>query len=138
MADLLINGLDAYATFGVRMGDGFLEAIGAPVPVKDYIENQSRTENGKRVITTNVKLASREVSLEFTIQGSSPQDYQAKKKAFLAEMYSGALTVKVPDDSADVYHLIYRGNSPTYAMSRNRCFARMVLKLEEPNPANRT
>ena len=29
MPDLLINNKDAYATWGVRMGDGFLDALGA-------------------------------------------------------------------------------------------------------------
>lgn len=28
--DLKINGLDAYRQWGIRMGDGFLDTIGAP------------------------------------------------------------------------------------------------------------
>ena len=37
MADLLINNKDAFATWGVRMGDGFIEAIYAPLPMKEVI-----------------------------------------------------------------------------------------------------
>ena len=47
--ELYINGNDAWTTWGVNMGDGFLDAIDAPLPMKDYIENSSRTEHGKRV-----------------------------------------------------------------------------------------
>ena len=42
MVDLLINNKDAFATWGVRMGDGFIEAIYSPLPMKEIIENKSR------------------------------------------------------------------------------------------------
>ncbi len=138
MSDLLINGQDAYVKYGVRMGDGFLDAIGAPAPMKEYIENESRLEHGKRVITVDAKVSSRDVNLEFTIQGATPGDYRAKKTAFLAVLYAGGVTVSIPADSPDIYHLVYKGNSPTYAMSRNRCFGKMIVKFEEPNPMRRT
>ena len=48
MADLLINGRDAYKTWGVRMGDKFLDVLGASLPMKEFIENKSRLEHGKR------------------------------------------------------------------------------------------
>lgn len=38
MIDLLINSKDAYVTWGVRMGDGFLDALGASAPMKEFIE----------------------------------------------------------------------------------------------------
>ena len=56
MTDLLINNKNAYITWGVRMGDGFLDTIGAPAPMKEFIENKSRLEHGKRVIVSNSKL----------------------------------------------------------------------------------
>lgn len=45
--DLIINGKDAFITWGVRMGDGFLDAIDGFNEMKDYIENESRIEHGK-------------------------------------------------------------------------------------------
>lgn len=66
-AKLLINNKDAYVTWGVRMDDGFLTALCAPCTMKEYIENESRLEHGKRVVTDNAKVASREVTLAFTI-----------------------------------------------------------------------
>ena len=120
MNELLINNKDAYALWGVRMGEGFLDVIGAAVPMKDFIENKSRLEHGKRVIISNPKVDEREITLSFTIEGNSQSDYQAKKKAF------------------EVYHLIYTGKSVTYAQSLDRTFGKISSKFSEPNPANRT
>ena len=82
--DLLINSKDAYTTWGVRMGRGFLDAIGASSPMKDFIENKSRLEHGKQVIIANPKLDEREITLSFTIEGSSQTDYQTKKKSLIS------------------------------------------------------
>ena len=82
MDELLINGENAYTTWGVRMGEGFLDVIGASAPMKDFIENKSRLEHGKRVIINNPKVDEREITLSFTIEGNSQSDYQSKKKAF--------------------------------------------------------
>jgi len=137
MADLLINGRNAFTVYGVRMGDGFLDALGTPAPMKEYITDESRLENGRTVITEDAKVDYRELNLEFTIMGLSPADYRAKKNAFFAELYKGAVDICVPPESRDIYHLVYRGNSPTYAQSRDRCFAKVIIKFEEPDPTNR-
>ena len=82
MNELLINGENAYTTWGVRMGEGFLDVIGASAPMKDFIENKSRLEHGKRVIINNPKVDEREITLSFTIEGNSQSDYQAKEESF--------------------------------------------------------
>lgn len=87
--DLLINNKDAYTTWGVNMGDGFIEAIYAPLPMKDVIENKSRLQDGKRVIIENRKVDERDLTLTFTLKGVSPSDYIAKYKAFLDEKNKG-------------------------------------------------
>lgn len=136
--ELLINNKDAYTTWGVRMGDNFLDVIGASAPMKDFIENKSRLEHGKRVIVNNPKLDEREITLSFTIEGSSLSDYQEKKKAFFEELYKGAVDIQVPANSIDVYHLIYLGKSITYAQSLDRTFGKISSKFSEPNPSLRT
>lgn len=137
MAELLINSKDAFTEWGVRMGDDFLNNIGAPAPLKDFIENKSRLEHGKRVIIDDPKLDERDVTLTFTIQGSSQTDYQSKKKAFQNELYKGAINIQVAD-SGDIYHLIYTGKSISYAQSVDRTFGKITAKFNEPNPANRS
>lgn len=135
--DLIINGKDAYDTWGVRMGDGFLDAIGASVPMKEFVENKSRSEHGKRVIVNNPKLDEREITLTFTLSGKSQSDYEQKKSLFYKELYKGDMTIQVPKNSVDVYHLIYTGKSVSYAQSTNRTFGKVSAKFCEPNPAER-
>jgi hypothetical protein len=135
--ELLINGKDAWTTWGVCMGEGFLDSIDAPLPMKGYIENESRLEHGKRVITDNAKLDSRELTLAFTITGSSENDYKEKKKAFQTELGQGEMTVKVPALGNEVYKLVYLGKNISYGLSLGRCFGKFSAKFEEPNPTNR-
>lgn len=137
MNDLLINNKDAYATWGVRMGDGFLDTIGAPAPMKEFIENKSRLEHGKQMIVSNPKLNEREITLSFTIEGSSQSDYLIKKKTFFEELYKGTVNIQVPANSTEIYHLIYLGKSITYAQSLDRNFGKISSKFCEPNPINR-
>ena len=129
MNELLINGENAYTTWGVRMGEGFLDVIGASAPMKDFIENKSRLEHGKRVIINNPKVDEREITLSFTIEGNSQSDYQAKKKAFFDELYNGVVDIQVPANSNEIYHLIYLGKSVAYAQSLNRTFGKISAKF---------
>ncbi|WP_330940868.1 hypothetical protein [Bacteroides sp. MSB163] len=138
MTDLLINEKDAFATWGVRMGEGFLDVIGASAPMKDFIENKSRLEHGKRVIINDPKVDEREITLSFTIEGSSQSDYQSKKKAFFDELYKGKVDIQVPANGSEIYRLIYTGKSVTYAQSLDRTFGKISSKFSEPNPVNRT
>lgn len=136
--NLFINGKDAWSTWGVRMGDSFLDAIDGFNEMKDYIENESRLEHGKRVITDNAKVDSREITLQFTIEGSSESDYRSKKKAFQTELEKGAVNIKVPVLGNEVYKLIYLGKSVSYGLSLDRCFGKVSSKFEEPNPMDRS
>ena len=136
--DLFINGMDAWVMWGVSMGDGFLDAIDGFNEMKDYIEDESRLEHGKRVITDNAKVASREITLQFTIEGSSKSDYRAKKKAFQTELEKGMVTIKIPLLGSEVYKLVYLGKSVSYGLSLDRCFGKVSSRFEEPNPMDRT
>lgn len=136
--DLIINGKDAWTTWGVCMGDGFLDAIDGFNEMKDYIEDESRLEHGKRIITDNAKVASREITLQFTIEGSSESDYRTKKKAFQAELERGTVNIKIPDLGTDVYRLVYLGKNVSYGLSLDRCFGKVSSKFCEPNPMDRS
>lgn len=134
--DLIINGKNAFTTWGIRMGDGFLDALGASAPLKEFIENKSRLEHGKSVIYANPRLDERELTLQFTIEGSDTADYQAKKKGFYEELYKGNIGIKAQANGDEVYHLTYTGKSITYAQSLDRTFGKISAKFSEPNPAN--
>ena len=135
--DLFINGKDAWNTWGVRMGDGFLDAIDSFNEMKDYIEDESRLEHGKRLITENVRVSSREIALQFTIEGSSENDYRIKKKSFQEELEKGNVNIKVPILGNEIYRLVFLGKSISYGLSPDRCFGKVSSKFCEPNPTNR-
>ncbi len=135
--DLLINGKNAFDEWGVNMGDSFLNTLLTPPPVKEYCENKSRLEDGKRVLLGNKKDDEREISLTFTIQGENQSDYISKYKAFMEEMSSGLVSINVPVLGSDIYHVYYK-NAVSYAMSLDRTFSKITMKVCEPNPTNRT
>lgn len=136
--DLIINEKDAWTTWGVCMGDGFLDAIDGFNEMKDYIEDESRLEHGKRIITDNAKVASREITLQFTIEGSSESDYRTKKKAFQAELERGTVNIKIPALGTELYRLVYLGKNVSYGLSLDRCFGKVSSKFCEPNPMDRS
>jgi hypothetical protein len=135
MADLIVNNKDAFTEWGVRMGDGFLDAIDAPLPLKEFIENKSRLEHGKWIMAANPKLDERDLTLTFTIHGSSLVDYRAKKIAFQNELHKGVMNIQIPTISDEVYHLIYTGKSVSYGMNMARTFGKITAKFNEPNPS---
>ncbi len=137
MADLFINGEDALAVYGVRMGDKFLSSLGAPAPLKTPIENDSRALHGKQILASSARVGSRQITLEFTIQGVSPSDFKARKDAFFELLYNGELYIEVPSLGSEVYRLWFLGTSPIYSLSRNRCFCKVSVKFEEPDPTFR-
>ena len=137
MAELIINGKDALTTWGVRMGNGFIDALDTPLTMKEYIENESRAEHGKRVLVVEPRISSRSVTLPFTIEGNSQSDYQTKKKSFESELYKGSITIQIPDNSNDVFKLVYKGQCASYGQNKSRSFGKFNAKFEEPNPTDR-
>ncbi len=133
MADLLINGKNALSEWGVRMGDGFLDALWELAPLKDYITNDSTLEDGVQYENRIPKVNERNVSLTFTIEGSSKSDFLNKKKAFQAELYGGDVAICVPSDSDNVYHLKYK-SGVSYAQNLTRTFCKVAAKFTEPKP----
>lgn len=135
--DLFINEVDAWTEWGVNMGEGFIGSIDSFAPMKDYIENDSRLEHGKRVLLASPRVASRDLTLHFTIMGANEADFRAKRKAFEAELQKGKVDVRIPAIGIETYHLIYTGKSVSYGLNLSRTFCSLSAKFEEPNPMNR-
>lgn len=136
--ELFINGKDAWIEWGVNMGKDFINAIDSFAPMKDYIENESRLEHGKRVLVVEPKVASREMTLHFTIKGGDEADFRAKRKSFEMELQQGKVAINVPALGDDIFHLIYLGKSVSYGLNTSRTFCTISSKFEEPNPMKRT
>ncbi len=133
---LYINNRDAYVVYGVVMSDNFLENISIAAPLKDFIENNSRLEHGKRMIISDPKLASRNVTLTFTINGKTPEEYLDHYRAFVAELHKGNVALRVPA-LGETYKLVYL-NSASYALDGSRTVSKLACKFVEPNPQDRT
>lgn len=135
--DLLINNKDAWTTWGVMMGSNFLETLDGFNEMKDFISNESRIEHGRRVVINNPKVAAREITLQFTIQGKTKSDYRENRNAFQEELENGRVDIIVPELGTQVYKLVYTGKNISYGLSRSRCFGRFSGKFIEPNPKDR-
>lgn len=138
MAELLINGKDAYKAWGVRMGDNFLDTLNSYDALKEYITNNDRTKDGVQYADVVSKVNERSLTLNFTMEGKNASDFTTKNKAFKAVMQAGDVTIQVPDDCLDVYHLKYTGKNCTFARNTERTFAKIGLAFIEPNPTGRT
>lgn len=135
LGDLYINSQDAWGQWKVAMGDNFIENLLVPAGNKEFIENESRLENGKRVITTNPKVASRDVTLTFNIHGDTTTEYLTNYAAFVAVLQAGTVKIRVPAINM-VFNLIYK-KSTSFNIGRARMDSSLAVKFEEPDPTDR-
>ena len=129
--EFYINDKDAYTTWGISMDTSSLSALMTPPPMKEFIENKSRLENGKRVITSDSKIDERNITLTFNLTAKS-----VRYNSFCEELATGVLHIRSKYQPNVVYKTIYLScNQFTQFM---RGIASFSLKLVEPNPADRT
>ena len=134
--EFYINDKDSYTTWGISMDTSSLSALMAPPPMKEFIENKSRLENGKRVITSNSKIDERNITLTFNLTAKSEDQFFARYNSFCEELATGVLHIRSKYQPNVVYKTIYLScNQFTQFM---RGIASFSLKLVEPNPADRT
>lgn len=134
--DININGKNARIEWGVLTTPNTLSALLAPSPMKDYISNTSRLEDGSRYDTGNARVAPRDVNLEIQIIAESPSQFYARHSAFCNELQKGKVDIYTDDNPDVVYHFVYRSCSQYTQFCRG--IATLSLKLTEPNPNNRT
>lgn len=133
--ELFINGIDA-STLGVMMGNDFIANLAAPTGLKDFIDNESRLEDGVQRIHNTPKQDNRDVTLEFSVIGNSTADFLAKLNAFKTILYKGLVAIRV-SVLGETYYLTYN-KSQTFSMSTTRRTAKIAVKFNESNPTNRT
>ncbi len=135
--------IDAWETYGVSMGDGFVDALLSPAPLKDMVESDCRLLDGKTVITASARVGSRDVTLPFTILGvadgtlTAAESFAERRAAFTSRLQEGAVTLRVPALGDEAYSLVYK-KSASYGQNRARTICTLSVKFDEPNPADRT
>lgn len=135
IGDLIINGSDAWGVYRVAMGESFIQNLLTPMAIKDFIENESRLENGKRVVYNNPKMASREVTLTFNVHGDTQEEYLSNYAKFVSELQKGKVNIRVPVIDMS-FTLVYK-KSTSFALDRERVNSRLSVKFEEPDPTSR-
>ena len=126
---------DAYTTWGVSLDGTGLSALMAPAELKDYVKNESALEDGSRVVTVTPKLRERELALGINLSASSQAQFLTRYAAFLSVLQSGPLKIKTSFQTGVVYNCLYV--SCTSFAEYRLGLAKFILKLLEPNPANR-
>lgn len=135
--ELIINGKDAYTEWGVSMGDKFLDALGEIAGLKDYITNNNRLEDGVDYVKFIPPTDERTVVLTFSIEGRNSSDFAQNRRKFYEELYKGDISIFVPLNGDEVYHLKYKNSTGTYAQNVERTFCKLGVKFQEPNVRKR-
>lgn len=135
IGELYINGKDAYITWGISMDDTALSALMTPAPNKELIENKSRLEHGKRVITSNPKKDERNLTLQINLTAPDKDTFFARYYSFCKELDSGTLEIKTKYQPEVIYRTVYLSCQQFSQFMQG--IGKFVLKLNEPNPSDR-
>lgn len=134
--ELFINGVDAYEEYGISLQSSGLSALMTPPPSKEYIENKSRQENGKRLVLSNQKIDEREITIQFNMKATTKEKFLSQYSKFCVMLAHGRLDISTSYQQNVVYRTIYQ--SCTQFSEYRLGLAKFSLKLNEPNPTNRS
>lgn len=134
--ELYINGEDAYLLWGISMDDTSLSELMTPPANKAFIENESRLQHGKQVITANPKLDQRNLSLQINLTAHTEEQFFARYNSFCKVLASGELRIKTKYQPGVVYKTLYISCGQFSQFMRG--IGKFNLKLNEPNPNDRT
>ena len=135
--DVTINGFDAFTRYGINLEDGALSALLTPPSLKEFVQNESRLEDGKTVITLSPKYDARELTLPFHLVASTKADFLTKYALFCSEVLAvGSFTLSTRYQPSVIYHLIYQ--NCTQFRQFHQELAAFALKVTEPDPTNRS
>ena len=133
--ELFINGKDAYTSWGVSMDDTSLSALMTPAPSKEFIENKSRLEHGKRVVRNNPKVDERDLTLQINLTAKDETQFFNRYLSFCEELETGSLNIRTKYQPTVLYRTTYLSCNQFSQFMRG--IGKFVLKLNEPNPKDR-
>ena len=92
--EFYINGKDCYTTWGISMDTSSLSSLMTPSPLKEFIENKSRLEHGKRVLSSNPKIDERNITLTFNLTAKTEEEFFSRYNNFCEELATGIINIK--------------------------------------------
>lgn len=135
--EVFINGLDAFDNWGISFTDKSLSTLMEPEPLKNPVENKSTTMDGKQTRKeAQPKVDERDITLAVQLYAVSRSDLFSKLKAFKTELKKRRIVIRTKYEPGVYYRCDYL--SCTQYTSFHRGMATFSLKLNEPNPNNRS
>lgn len=135
---------DAYGTtfthegntyaYSVKMGDGFMTQLRAPLNFKDAIENNCRLKNGITRIVPKKCVDARDMTLTFQICADTREEANIKLDRLYSLFYNGKFDIAT---EGIIYHLEYLGNNSTFAHSPSWSTISVTAKFKECDPTDR-
>ena len=113
-----------------------LSALMTPAPMKEFVENSSRLEHGKRVITSDPKVDERNITLEIHLTARDKDSFFSKYLSFCDELSTGVLNIRTKYQPNVVYKTVYLSCSQFSQFMQG--IAKFSLRLCEPNPKDRS
>ena len=133
--EVYINNKDAYTTWGINFSQQAVSNLLMPPPMKPYISNTNSKLNGKDVLGVPM-LDERDITIEMSISATSSAVLMSRLQSFISDVLKqGCMTIKTKYND-DIYHMCYVSCNQLSTFN-GRC-AVFTLRLNEPNPANRT
>ena len=132
--EVKINGKGLWTTFRGQLAKGAYEKLLAPAPMKEYITDSSRLNNGITVLAVNPKTDSREITLQIFIEGDTQDEYLINYNLFVKELQKGEISFAVPKLKT-IFRFVYTGVSSygDYGLKRGK----FTVKFIEPDVTKR-
>lgn len=135
IGELFINNKDAYITWGISMDNTSLSSLMTPPSLKEFIEDTSRLEHGKRVDTSNPKINERNVTLQINLTARDKDDFFSRYISFCEELATGVLEIRTKYQPTVLYRMTYISCSQFSQFMQG--IGKFTLRLNEPDPSNR-
>ena len=126
-----INGKDALETWGVFLDEKALNNLWLPPHNKPNVSNNSRLEDGVRVVNSKLYIDEREVTIGFNIQAKTREEFKSKMKLFVAELNQGLVKMEVEGETYKLYTIDFIG------LEFIGCIGSLSVRFQEPNPNDR-
>lgn len=133
--EVYINDKDAYTNWGISFDTSSLSALMTPAPMKSVIENKNRLTSGKAIIN-NPQVDERSITMTFVMTAKDEDQFFSRYNSFCEELKKGTLNIRSKYQPDVTYKTIYLSCSQFTQFVRQ--IASFSLKLNEPNPTDRT
>lgn len=139
---LIINGMDAWTTWGVFLEIGSYNKLLTGVDMKEYTTNESRSIDGKIVSMKNPRVADRDVTIVFCITRENSASFLQNLRGLIQTLQAGRVvggkilpnTVEVSELNS-IFKFIYLGSLQLEQVGLE--LGKIAVKFNEPNPADR-